>query len=259
MLADEHDTLMSNHWKNDALDGRSYGNYRNGKLAFEKFYAGGFKTGRWTFYLEDGNVNYTETFEEGKTRWDRNDDYSTVKYYLEGKPAYTATFVAGRKDKVKDLERELRRSGFSIKAFHSDLEQSEREAIMQAFRNKEIQMLIGTDILSRGIDVDGISLVINYDVPPDPEDYVHRIGRTARAETTGAAITFVNPKDERRFGAVEKLIGKQVTKQTLPMQFADIPPHHSEQKKSETAHHKKSSFRGRPKRSGSGSGGGKPQ
>jgi cytochrome c551/c552 len=98
--AEDGTLLMSNHWKNDALDGRSYGNYRNGKLAFEKFYAGGFKTGRWTFYLEDGNVNYTETFEEGKTRWDRNDDYSTVKYYLEGKPAYTATFVAGRKDKV---------------------------------------------------------------------------------------------------------------------------------------------------------------
>ena len=85
------------------------------------------------------------------------------------------------------------------KAFHSDLEQPERELILRDFKNKQINMIIGTDVLSRGIDVEGISLVINFDVPPDPEDYVHRVGRTARAETTGTAITFINERDQRKF------------------------------------------------------------
>jgi ATP-dependent RNA helicase RhlE len=130
---------------------------------------------------------------------------------------------ASTKDKVKELDRELNRSGLSIKAFHSDLEQAEREDLMRAFRNREVQILIGTDILSRGIDVDGISMVINFDVPPDPEDYVHRIGRTARAETTGTAITFINPKDQRRFFEIESLIGYEVSKIALPQELGEAP------------------------------------
>lgn len=130
---------------------------------------------------------------------------------------------AGTKDKVKELERDLKRNGMPIKAFHSDLEQAEREEIMRAFRNRDIRMLIGTDILSRGIDVDGISLVVNFDVPPDPEDYVHRIGRTARAETTGTAVTFINPKDARRFFDIEQLIGREIPKLTLPESLGEAP------------------------------------
>jgi superfamily II DNA/RNA helicase len=107
------------------------------------------------------------------------------------------------------------------KAIHSDLEQTEREEILREFKNKQLKLLIGTDVLSRGIDVDGIGLVVNYDVPPDPEDYIHRIGRTARAESTGHAITFVNERDQPRFFQIEKLIGREIMKVELPV---DIGP-----------------------------------
>jgi ATP-dependent RNA helicase RhlE len=146
-----------------------------------------------------------------------------VKDVLNQHKEGSIIMFAGTKDKVKDLERELRRVGVPIKAFHSDLEQAEREEIMRGFRNRDIRMFIGTDILSRGIDVDGISLVINYDVPPDPEDYVHRIGRTARAETTGTAITFINPKDMRRFASIENLIGYEIVKLPLPEALGEAP------------------------------------
>ncbi len=123
---------------------------------------------------------------------------------------------ASTKDNVKHLGRLLPKLGLPSRAIHSDLEQTEREEILREFKNKKLKLLIGTDVLSRGIDVEGIGLVVNYDVPPDPEDYIHRIGRTARAESTGHAITFVNERDQRRFFQIEKLIGKEVTKVPLP-------------------------------------------
>jgi ATP-dependent RNA helicase RhlE len=130
---------------------------------------------------------------------------------------------ASTKESVKKLDVELRRTGLKIKAFHSDLEQKEREQIMIEFKSKSLQILIGTDILSRGIDVEGISLVINYTVPHDPEDYIHRIGRTARAETTGTAITFINDKDQRKFADIEDLIEREVPKLSLPAGMGDAP------------------------------------
>jgi superfamily II DNA/RNA helicase len=153
-----------------------------------------------------------------------------VKHLLQDKEHGSVIIFCSTKDKVKDLERELKRNKLTIKAFHSDLEQAEREEIMRAFRNRDLQVLIGTDILSRGIDVDGVSLVINYDVPPDPEDYVHRIGRTARAETTGTAITFITPKDQRKFAGIESLIGYPVTKLTLPTELGEQPTYNPEAK-----------------------------
>lgn len=123
---------------------------------------------------------------------------------------------ASTKENVKHLGRLLPKLGLPSKAIHSDLEQNEREEILREFKNKQLKLLIGTDVLSRGIDVEGIGLVVNYDVPPDPEDYIHRIGRTARAESTGHAITFINERDQRRFFQIEKLIGKAVTKVGLP-------------------------------------------
>jgi ATP-dependent RNA helicase RhlE len=128
---------------------------------------------------------------------------------------------ASTKEKVKKLAVELKLPALTVQPFHSDLEQAKREEIMQAFKSKRIQVIIGTDILSRGIDVEGIDLVVNYDVPPDAEDYIHRVGRTARAASTGVAITFINKKDLRSFGNIETLIGKEVPKLTLP---AGIPP-----------------------------------
>lgn len=123
---------------------------------------------------------------------------------------------ASTKETVKQLARRFARDGMDVKPFHSDLSQAEREEIMRAFRNRQVPVLIGTDVLSRGIDVEGISMVINWDVPPDPEDYVHRIGRTARAETTGTAITFINEHDMRRFQRIENLIGAEIIKLPLP-------------------------------------------
>lgn len=128
---------------------------------------------------------------------------------------------ASTKEHVKKLHRELQRSQMKVKAFHSDLEQAEREDILREFKSKQLPVIIGTDVLSRGIDVEGIDLVINYDVPPDPEDYIHRIGRTARAANTGTAITFINGKDQRKFAQIESLMGQQVEKLPPP---EGIPP-----------------------------------
>lgn len=137
---------------------------------------------------------------------------------------YQSSLVfCSRKETVKKLERELRRRGIAAVAFHSDLEQEEREQIMQDFKNRKVPLLVGTDVLSRGIDVEGIELVLNYDVPPDPEDYIHRIGRTARAQRTGTAITFINPADVRRFIEIEKMIGRQIDKLPLPDGFGPAP------------------------------------
>ena len=130
---------------------------------------------------------------------------------------------ASTKDKVKALGKVLRGLGFKAEAFHSDLGQKEREAILLEFKNKRVPVLIGTDVLSRGIDVEGISLVINFDVPHDPEDYVHRIGRTARAATKGTAITLVNDKDKRKFASIEKLIDKPIPRIEVPAELGESP------------------------------------
>jgi ATP-dependent RNA helicase RhlE len=131
---------------------------------------------------------------------------------------------ASKKEIVKSLARELKSARINTSAFHSDLEQREREELLLAFKNKQLPVIVGTDALSRGIDVEGIDLVINYDVPGDPEDYVHRIGRTARAETTGTAITFVNHRDERRLKSIEQLIEKPIRLMDLPDELKSIQP-----------------------------------
>ena len=126
-------------------------------------------------------------------------------------PVYSSVIIfCSTKESVKTLNRALNKTGIKTSAFHSDLEQKERDELMRNFKNKSLQVLVGTDVLSRGIDVDGISLVLNYDVPPDAEDYIHRIGRTARADETGTAITFVNGKDMHRFRRIEKLLGHRI-------------------------------------------------
>ncbi|HEX8059956.1 MAG TPA: C-terminal helicase domain-containing protein [Cyclobacteriaceae bacterium] len=123
----------------------------------------------------------------------------------------------------EETRRRVSKAGLPARAFHSDLEQAEREDILRGFKNKQVTILIGTDVLSRGIDVEGISLVINYDVPPDPEDYVHRVGRTARAETTGTAVTFINERDQRKFQSIERLIGDVIVKLPVPEELGPGP------------------------------------
>ena len=117
---------------------------------------------------------------------------------------------------MKELEKELQKLRFNVAAIHSDLEQDQRNEVLRQFKNRKLPILVATDILSRGIDIDSIEIVINYDVPGDAEDYIHRVGRTARAEATGIALTFINPADQRKFKNIEDLIGEEVRKLTLP-------------------------------------------
>lgn len=146
-----------------------------------------------------------------------------ITWLLKQKEYQTILIFASTKEKVKALYKALRNSRIQVEAFHSDLEQAEREKIMLAFRNRQLQVLIGTDVISRGIDVEGISLVVNFDAPSDPEDYIHRIGRTARAETTGTAITLVNERDQRKLQNIENLIGSPIPIKALPPEFGQQP------------------------------------
>ncbi len=145
-----------------------------------------------------------------------------VQLLLEKGNFSSVIIFASTKENVKKLDSELQAINIASKAFHSDLEQPERESIMRDFKAKRLQVIIGTDILSRGIDVEGISLVINFDAPPDPEDYIHRIGRTARAATKGTAITFINLKDQQKFKRIESLIGKEIPKIPVPDSQGDM-------------------------------------
>jgi ATP-dependent RNA helicase RhlE len=124
---------------------------------------------------------------------------------------------------VKQLTRELKRNMINADEIHSDLEQDKREEVLMHFKSGRLPVLVATDILSRGIDIDDIDLVINFDVPHDGEDYVHRIGRTARAAADGTAYTFVNLKEQRKLMAIEKLLGNPVPKASLPGELGEAP------------------------------------
>jgi len=146
-----------------------------------------------------------------------------VKYLLGTSKGRTILIFCSTKSSTKLLSRELKKAGLDVQEIHSDLEQKERENVMNNFRAKDIQVLVATDVVSRGIDVENIDLVLNYDVPNDAEDYVHRIGRTARAAASGVAITFINPDGQWKFAEIEKLLGKSVHKGAVPSQFGEAP------------------------------------
>lgn len=151
-----------------------------------------------------------------------------LKSLLKGKDLSSILVFSSKKDKVKDLERELLKLKFNVASIHSDLEQDQRNEVLRQFKNKRLQTLVATDILSRGIDIDSIGLVINYDVPGDAEDYIHRVGRTARAESTGVALTFINPEDQYKFKKIEDLIGSEVKKLPLPENIGPGPEYNPE-------------------------------
>jgi superfamily II DNA/RNA helicase len=130
---------------------------------------------------------------------------------------------ASRKDSVSQIVRKLRRANLSAAGLSSNLEQNEREEVLRKFRAKRIRILVATDVMSRGIDIKEINMVINYDVPPDPEDYVHRIGRTARANTKGEAVTLINDKDIRRVWSIERLIEAEISKEQPDEKFGPGP------------------------------------
>lgn len=130
---------------------------------------------------------------------------------------------ASSKLKVKELSRALAKAKYKIGEMHSDLEQQKREEVMLDFRAGNIDILVATDIVARGIDIDDISMVVNYDVPHEPEDYVHRIGRTARANNDGKAVTFVSEEEQWKFGIIEKFLGYEVAKEQLPAEIGETP------------------------------------
>lgn len=142
---------------------------------------------------------------------------------LEDGPHKVILF-AGKKQRVKDLTMALKSQHIDARAMHSDLEQKERDEVMLDFRNGKVGVLVATDIVARGIDVDDIPLVINYDVPRDAEDYVHRIGRTARAENTGIAVTLVSQEDQRFFDKIERFLNKKIERLTVPAELGETPP-----------------------------------
>ena len=129
----------------------------------------------------------------------------------------------GKKDRVKDINRTLQKLNINCAPMHSDLTQAERDDVMYRFKAGQVDVLVATDIVARGIDIDDIAIVINFDVPHDSEDYVHRIGRTARADRDGVAITFINEKDVSRFMQIEHFLQKDVEKRPLPEGIGEGP------------------------------------
>jgi superfamily II DNA/RNA helicase len=155
-----------------------------------------------------------------------NSDYNSILIFCSTKRAVT------------ELARTLKKQKFEVEPISSDLEQAEREEVVQGFRSKRIRILVATDVMSRGIDIKDINLVINYDVPQDAEDYVHRVGRTARADATGVALTLVNEDDMYKFHQIEQLIEREVFKIPMPKHLGTGPdwkkpnPHSKHKKRS---------------------------
>lgn len=145
------------------------------------------------------------------------------KLFEQSAPKRTIIF-ASAKLKVRELTSTLRKMGFNVADMHSDLEQSQREQVMRDFKNGYVDVLVATDIVARGIDIDNIRVVINYDIPHDPEDYVHRIGRTARGTNgEGLAITFVSEEEQSDFHKIETFLGKSVYKLPVDPEFGEVP------------------------------------
>ena len=142
---------------------------------------------------------------------------------LEKRDIKSGIIFTSRKKTVNQVVRALKNAGLNCGKISSDLKQEEREEVMLGFRQKKIALLVATDVVSRGIDIDSIEIVVNYDVPPNEEDYVHRIGRTARAEKKGEAVTLITPDDMQRFDKIEQLIEKSVDKLELPARVGKGP------------------------------------
>ena len=147
-----------------------------------------------------------------------------IKSLIADKPNYTSILVfTSTKKKVNEIVRSLSGNGYNVQAVSSDLVQADREEALRKFKSKETRVVVATDVLSRGIDIKDINLVINYDVPNDAEDYVHRVGRTARADTTGVALTIINPDDMYKFSRIEALIEREIPKVPLPKFLGEGP------------------------------------
>ena len=158
-----------------------------------------------------------------------------INHIFDNESSERVILFASRKTKVKEIARTIRKHGFNVGEMHSDLSQSERDEIMFQYKSRKIDMIVATDILARGIDIDDIRIVINYDVPRDCDDYIHRIGRTARAGTKGRAITFVSEEDQDYFKRIEDFIEQDVPKMEVPASLGEAPAYEPKTKKGKGA------------------------
>lgn len=146
-----------------------------------------------------------------------------IKDMFSRESAERVILFVSKKSKVREVSTALRRMGLNVGEMHSDLSQSERDEIMFKYKSRKIDLLVATDILARGIDIDDIRIVINYDVPGDCDDYIHRVGRTARANTKGRGITLVSVNDQPAFKRIEDFIGKTIERMPLPEGLGEAP------------------------------------
>ena len=172
-----------------------------------------------------------------------------IRHLFKAGELQRVIIFSGKKDKVKDITRELQHMHINCAPMHSDLSQAERDDVMYRFKSGQVDVLVATDIVARGIDIDDILMVINYDVPRDAEDYVHRIGRTARAQRDGIAITFVSDQDIRYFADIERFLERDIPKNALPEGLGEGPEYKP------ITPRKNSRGRGGRKRGGKGHGG----
>ena len=156
-----------------------------------------------------------------------------IKDIFSKESAERVILFVSKKSKVREVSTALRRMGLNVGEMHSDLTQGERDEMMFLYKSRKIDLLVATDILARGIDIDDIRIVINYDVPGDCDDYIHRVGRTARANNTGRGITLVSVNDQQAFGRIEKFIGKPIDKIALPAELGEAPEYNPAKKKPE--------------------------
>lgn len=157
-----------------------------------------------------------------------NQKTDLARHVLGNQQIKSALVFCATKSGTKTLARDLKKLPHKVEEIHSDLPQEERQKTLSRFKNREVEILVATDVLSRGIDVENIELILNYDVPGDGEDYIHRIGRTARAARDGVAITFVSQQDQKNFYQIEKLMEREVFKASMPEGFEPGPAYQPE-------------------------------
>lgn len=155
-----------------------------------------------------------------------------LKHLFRTAHSQRVIIFSSSKIKVKELARELRRCKVKTGEMHSYLDQNVREEVLLDFRAGKIDVLVATDIVARGIDIDDIAMVVNYDVPREAEDYVHRIGRTARANADGKAVTLVSAKEQSKFGQIENFLGYEVRKETVPAELGEAPEYNPSRRQS---------------------------
>lgn len=169
-----------------------------------------------------------------------------IKHFAKTSQLDRTIIFCGKKERVKVINRELKRANINCLEMHSDLTQQERDDVMYKFKAHIADVLVATDIVARGIDIDDIKTVINFDVPNDAEDYVHRIGRTARAENSGCSITLVSPNDMYKFHEIESFLGKEIQKDTMPAELGEVPEYVIENKKAKRPSRKRKWSHKRP-------------